>query len=309
MVTVYDLATMDRVARLEARRAGSSRLPSSMRTGSSPAMKTAPCSAGSCRAKASLLTRRSAHADPITSIAVSRDGGTIASADSRGIVRIWSADDLGDIAATKARPGGVNDVTFTPSGEIVAAGNDGMVSFWTTDGERARDALVVDPEGDSVRSTAVTRTARHSRSPTRTASRSGISARACSGRRSPVSRQRRSTSSSRRTANGSRARVVTGRWPVGQRHRRPARGTLLVSRSSGLARSDHPRLDTPHREPRRVRPLPRRPELEARLQARSRCVRPKKPPELPRRRRAPQLPRLSVSRPARECMAAAPLSR
>jgi WD40 repeat protein/serine/threonine protein kinase len=101
------------------------------------------------------LTRPSAHGVPITTVAVSRDGGMIASADGGGIVRVWSAEDLDPVAATTPRPGGVNDVTFTPSGEIVAAGNDGTVAFWTADASPARDALVVDPEGDSVRSTAV----------------------------------------------------------------------------------------------------------------------------------------------------------
>lgn len=155
MVNVYDLATMDRVARL----AGASG-----RVLALAFVDADRVVAGDERGSLLLwdlssdgdpITRRSAHADPITSVAVSRDGRTIASADGRGIVRVWRAEDLDPVAATEARPGGVNDVTFTPSGEIVAAGNDGTVAFWAQDASVARDALVVDREGDSVRSTAV----------------------------------------------------------------------------------------------------------------------------------------------------------
>ena len=155
MVTVFDLATAARVARL----AGASgrvfalafvdanRVVAGDEDGSLLVWNLS--SVGDP------LTRRSAHAAPITSVAVSRDGRTIASADGRGIVRVWSAEDLDPVAATEPHPGGVNDLTFTPSGEIVAAGNDGTVAFWTTDASAARDDLVVDPDGDSVRSTAV----------------------------------------------------------------------------------------------------------------------------------------------------------
>jgi len=152
MVTVYDLATMDRVARL----AGASGRVFALAFVDAHRV-VAGDESGSLllwdlSSDGDPMTRRSAHADPITSVAVSRDGRTIASADSRGIVRVWRAEDMGPLAATKPRPGGVNDLTFTPSGEIVAAGNDGTVAFWTKDASAARDALVVDREGDSVRS-------------------------------------------------------------------------------------------------------------------------------------------------------------
>lgn len=155
IVNVYDLATKDRVARL----AGASG-----RVLALAFVDADRVVAGDERGSLLLwdlssngdpITRRSAHADPITSVAVSRDGRTIASADGRGIVRVWRAEDLDPIAATKEGQRGVNDLTFTPSGEIVAAGNDGTVAFWTENASVARDALVVDREGDSVRSTAV----------------------------------------------------------------------------------------------------------------------------------------------------------
>ena len=94
VVTVYDLATMDRVARL----AGASG-----RVFALAFVDGHRVVAGDQRGSLLLwdlssdgdpLIRRSAHTDPITSVAVSRDGGTIASADSRGIVRVWRAEDL-----------------------------------------------------------------------------------------------------------------------------------------------------------------------------------------------------------------------
>jgi WD40 repeat protein len=154
-VTVYDLATTNRVARLTG---------ASGKVFALAFVDAHRLVAGDERGTLLLWdlssrrepwARRSAHADPIMSVAASRDGRTVASADSRGVVRVWRGEDMSSVAATKAHPGGVTDLTFTPSGEIVAAGNDGTVAFWTTEATQARDALVVDHEGDTVRSTAV----------------------------------------------------------------------------------------------------------------------------------------------------------
>jgi WD40 repeat protein/serine/threonine protein kinase len=101
------------------------------------------------------VIRKAAHEAPVRGVAASPDGGTIASADGGGVLRVWRVPALREVASTTASGAGVNDVAFTPSGEIVAAGNDGTVTVWSGDGERARGPLVVDPEGDAVRSVAV----------------------------------------------------------------------------------------------------------------------------------------------------------
>jgi WD40 repeat protein len=96
-----------------------------------------------------------AHKGPVTAIAVSPDRKIVASSGGDGVVHMWRSSDLGVLASTATEPGGVNDLAFTPAGDVVAAGNDGSVRFWRTDGAEQRPPLVADPDGDVIRSVAV----------------------------------------------------------------------------------------------------------------------------------------------------------
>ena len=96
-----------------------------------------------------------AHAGPVTGIAVSPDRKIVASSGADGVVHMWRSSDLGALASTSRQPGAVNDIAFTPAGDVVAADNDGTVRFWRTDGAERRPPLVADPDGDVIRSVAV----------------------------------------------------------------------------------------------------------------------------------------------------------
>jgi WD40 repeat protein len=96
-----------------------------------------------------------AHTGAVTSVAVSPDHKSVASSGVDGAVRIWSAGDLAPSASAAKQSGAVNDVAFTPAGDVVAADNDGTVRFWRVDGGERRERLVADPSGDVIRSVAV----------------------------------------------------------------------------------------------------------------------------------------------------------
>ncbi|MDQ1460786.1 MAG: hypothetical protein QOI08_2270, partial [Actinomycetota bacterium] len=102
-----------------------------------------------------LRTQAGAHAGGVTSVAVSPDRELVASSGADGVVRMWRGADLAASASATRQPGAVNDVAFTPAGDVVAADNDGTVRFWRPDGSPRRERLVADPSGDAIRSVAV----------------------------------------------------------------------------------------------------------------------------------------------------------
>ena len=104
----------------------------------------------------SIAVRESATPAAITSLAVSPRGDRVASSSADGVIRVWSASDLGEpLAQTSAQGGRANKVVFTGSGDLVAAYDDGKVRFWRADGSEQRGALRVDADGDAVFSVAV----------------------------------------------------------------------------------------------------------------------------------------------------------
>ena len=107
------------------------------------------------RTGVALRTLARAHAGAVTAVAVSPDRKILASSGADGVVRMWRSSDLGALATTPRQSGAVNDIAFTPSGDVVAADNDGTVRFWRADGTEQRPALVADPDGDVIRSVAV----------------------------------------------------------------------------------------------------------------------------------------------------------
>ena len=96
-----------------------------------------------------------AHQGAVTGVAVSPDRKILASSGADGVVRTWRSADLGALATTPRQSGPVKDIAFDPSGDVVAAGNDGMVRFWRVDGTEQRPALIADPDGDVISSVAV----------------------------------------------------------------------------------------------------------------------------------------------------------
>ncbi len=103
-----------------------------------------------------ILSASAATRAAITSLAVAADGTRVATSGTDGVVRVYSTRDVGEPTAETARvTAGANKVVFAPSGELVAAYNDGQVRFWNADGGRARKPLSVDDDGDAVFSVAV----------------------------------------------------------------------------------------------------------------------------------------------------------
>jgi hypothetical protein len=105
-----------------------------------------------------------------------------AAREADGVIRVWSANDLGArLAQTSAQGGRANKVVFTSAGDLVAAYNDGKVRFWRDDGSERRPARKVDSDGDAVFSVAVSPTRICSRRPPlrRGVANGGVTERGC----------------------------------------------------------------------------------------------------------------------------------
>jgi hypothetical protein len=71
-----------------------------------------------------------AHQTRITALASSRDGHLFASADLNGLIIIWRAGDLKQVAAFKHGYGAVWDLDFGPGHVLASGGDDRHVNFW-----------------------------------------------------------------------------------------------------------------------------------------------------------------------------------
>ena len=73
------------------------------------------------------------HSAPVSSLAVSPDGRTIASASWDQTVRIWPLDG-NKPRILEGHAGNVNAVAFTPDGRVISAGYDGTIRIWPESG-------------------------------------------------------------------------------------------------------------------------------------------------------------------------------
>ena len=82
-------------------------------------------------ATAGQITALTGPAGPVTSVALSRDGKTLAAGNADGTVRLWDVATHRQITALTGPGGPVNSVAFSPDGTTLAAGSaDGRVRVW-----------------------------------------------------------------------------------------------------------------------------------------------------------------------------------
>ena len=101
------------------------------------------------------------HKGPVAALAVSPDGGTLASASWDETVRVTSLSD-GKARVLEGHKGPVNGVAFLPGGGIVSAGYDATLRIWPADGAVERvvtlpaplNGVVVAPDGEIAVATA-----------------------------------------------------------------------------------------------------------------------------------------------------------
>jgi WD40 repeat protein/predicted Ser/Thr protein kinase len=71
------------------------------------------------------------HGDVVTNVAVSRDGGTFASAGADRLIRVWNSDDGRLIRTLDARGGKLGSIEFSPVDDrLVSSHSDGQVRLW-----------------------------------------------------------------------------------------------------------------------------------------------------------------------------------
>jgi WD40 repeat protein len=59
------------------------------------------------------------------------DGRTIASGDTEGVLRLWSAETAQELVELSKQPQAISQLAFSPDGRLLAAAmQDGMNRFW-----------------------------------------------------------------------------------------------------------------------------------------------------------------------------------
>jgi WD40 repeat protein len=106
-------------------------------------------------AAAKVIATGTTESGPITSVAVSGEQDRVAASSEAGRITIWAIDDFVAPLAAISGPAPVNEVVFTPAGDLAAAGSDGVVRFWRENGSSAREPISVDSNGDAVLGVAV----------------------------------------------------------------------------------------------------------------------------------------------------------
>ncbi|KIK40720.1 hypothetical protein CY34DRAFT_806895 [Suillus luteus UH-Slu-Lm8-n1] len=78
-----------------------------------------------------VLKKMEGHSSEVLTLAVSRDGQIIASADYKGKIIVWHGESL--IQSIKAHFNWINSLDFSPDGTVLVSGSqDGMAKFWCT---------------------------------------------------------------------------------------------------------------------------------------------------------------------------------
>jgi WD40 repeat protein len=82
------------------------------------------------------------HSAPVIAVAFSPDGKFLATASSRGVIRLWDGARLRLLAVLSGHPEAVNDLEFSPDGKLLAsAGQDGTLRLWAVPGGALRKTI------------------------------------------------------------------------------------------------------------------------------------------------------------------------
>ncbi len=86
-------------------------------------------------------------AHPLTAVALSPDGFTLATGGPDGVIRLWDAATARELTTIPGHPGGVSALVFGAGGRLVSAGADERVRVWDTASGRAT-RTVIQPTAD-----------------------------------------------------------------------------------------------------------------------------------------------------------------
>ncbi|OYT72166.1 MAG: hypothetical protein CFK52_05795 [Chloracidobacterium sp. CP2_5A] len=72
-----------------------------------------------------------AHAEAIRAVAVSPNGGWLASSDWNGLIKLWTTDDFANVATVEAHDGTAQALAFAPDSlRLASGGGDALVKLW-----------------------------------------------------------------------------------------------------------------------------------------------------------------------------------
>lgn len=75
------------------------------------------------------------HDDPVSALAASPGGDSLASAGQDGEIRIWPMGEAAEPLVLKGHAGQVSTLAYLPDGVLVSGGYDATIRFWRTDRE------------------------------------------------------------------------------------------------------------------------------------------------------------------------------